>query len=226
MASGTRLHSIDVVRGESVKARRDEASEKTRATKKEEVAAFLASVHLGSLARQPRPGDVFRQPRYARAPATRRPLGLIPDRGGPPNPYTGFLPPIFPAATLLTSAFARSHLEEDLYGNAAPAGQAREHRRGDGGVTEDERGAYASKAYRHHPASGTEKVSRHLPSAASHPGNAEEEDTLAECKTRDNNEVGMVPQHNVTVPLHRQQRTKTVPQTGTKLLHNLDFRCE
>ena len=222
MASGTtRLHSIGIVRGESVKTRREDASEKTRETKKEEVAAFLASVRLGSLARQPRPGDVFRRPRYAPA-SSRRPLGLIPERDELSNPYARFLPPILPAAAALTSVLARSR-EEDVFGG----------NHGDGGVQEDDErrkngGTYGpptSEAYRHQSASATAKSSRHLPSAVSHAEEGEYADMLAECKYNVASEVGIVPQHSVTLPLvSRQRRTKAVPQTGTRLLHHPDFR--
>lgn len=210
MAATTKLPAIDCVqvspkRGDKSDGRTEEVSKK-EAKRKEEVAAFLASVRLGSLERQPRPGDVLRRSRYAR-PNASRPLGLIPDRGYMPT-YARLLPPVFPAVGLTSAVALPDH--ERLYdveyglgnGRASPAG------------------SYAT-AFRYiNP--GHEDVGQRAVSHAVNTATEDREyaDTLAKCKMQDymSSEVNVAQKYDVNVPLlNRHRRTKTVPETGTKL---------
>lgn len=171
--------------------------------KNEEVAAFLASVRLGSLERAPRPGDVFRTSRRA-PPANQRPLGLIPDRG---VSYSSLLPPILPTAGLTSSA-VREFQEPEI----------RSHN-----------GDNPYLTFRHSPVESTE---RHEPSAVSRVAitpvdDAEYADTLAKCKMKDYvaSEVNISQTYNVADTLiNRHRRTKTVPEAGTKLRQYVNSR--
>ena len=220
-AETTRLPIIDCAQvskqGESKKGggeeKNDAAPQERGSSKSEEVAAFLASVRLGSLERQPRPGDVYRRSYYA--PSSHpRPLGLIPDRGDALDGFSRLLglPPIFPTdrlqhvANAAGDAGSGGHIETDYTGT--------------------------SVVFRH-PAA--EENRRHLPSAVSHVTNTanttvagvddrEYADTLAKCKMQDYvaaSEINVVPKYSVNVSLmNRHRRTKPVPQTGMKLLHS------
>lgn len=208
----TRLPIVDCVRvskqGESAKKEDREINDATRAPKNEEVAAFLASVRLGSLERQPRPGDVFRRSRHA-PPSVHRPLGLIPDRGDPSNIYSGFLPPIFPE-TVFTSMLARTRLRdrEEAFDCALPWNQA---------AKEDSEGT--SVVFRH-------QAMGKIPSPASHghAANASTDGEYADTKMQDY--VAYVAQkQSVNAPfMNRHRRKKTVLQTGTRLLQYPDSR--
>lgn len=167
------------------------------ATRNEEVAAFLASLRLGSLERAPRPGDVYRPSRHAPA-GGQRPLGLIPDRGHTQEP---FFPPLYPALGVLAAQQSDEPYRNDM-------------RPYDGGATFRyiERDVYP----RHAPSA----VSR----TAVEDG--EYADTLAKCMMQDyvtTSEV-CVPQNfdaNPPAPYtNRHRRAKTVPEIGTKLLQN------
>lgn len=193
MATGTvRLPFVDCVRM-SKRAKEDDLEQNTTDEKAENVAAFLASVRLGSLERHPRPGDVFKKSRYA-PHSSQRPLGLIPDRGN--SEYSYFLPPIIPSAGLT------SVLDPSQSAQLAQIG-----------------GAFR------HPAAAIS--SRHAPSAVSHARTEDEEytDLLAKTKVEDYVTRSTVNVERVTVPfVQRQRRTKTVPESGTKLLRYAETR--
>ena len=95
----TRLPAINFIQpfkagDKPEKERSGDAAKRARARRREKTVAFLASVQLGSLQRQPRPGDVFRS-----APRSGpRPLGLLPERRcGEDERYAGyFFPPVWP----------------------------------------------------------------------------------------------------------------------------------
>ncbi len=86
MASAeTRLPAISVIpsRGESVERKEPETKDTTE-DKLTNASSFLARFRLGAVQKEPRPGDVYKQPQ--RRPCTTsaaqpRPLGLLPDRG-------------------------------------------------------------------------------------------------------------------------------------------------
>lgn len=192
MATGTvRLPFVDCVRV-SKRAKEDDLEQNTTDEKAENVAAFLASVHLGSLERHPRPGDVFKKSRYA-PHSSQRPLGLIPDRGN--SEYSYFLPPIIPSAGLTS-------VPDPL---------------------QSAKLAQTGWAFRH-PAAA---ISRHVPSAVSHARMEDEEytDLLTKTKVEDYVTRSTVNVERVTVPfVQRQRRTKTVPESGTKLLRYAETR--
>ena len=169
--------------------------------KKEDVAAFLASVRLGSLERTQRPGDVFRPSRRA-PPGNQRPLGLVPDRG---VSYTNLLPPILPAAGLTSYVEYEHNQSRSQYGD----------------------NPYVT--FRLPPVDSTE---RQTPSAVSRVAittadDAEYADTLAKCKMKDYvaSEVNVAQTYDVTDPLmNRHRRTKTVPESGSKLRQYVNSR--
>ena len=188
---------------------------KAHVTKNEEVAAFLASVRLGSLQRQPRPGDVFRRSGYASS--VTRPLGLIPDRGG--SLPTGLLPPIYPVAGI-TSATAGGI---ERVGDVEEVGYY---------VQSLNRDAWERRTFRHPTDPTTGRFNRRAPSPSSRAAYAtaddmEYADTLAKCKMQDYvaSQVNVAQISSVIDPLlNRRRRTKTVPQTGSKLQRYADWR--
>ena len=218
-AETTRLPIIDCAQvskqSESKKGGGEEnaAPQERGSSKSEEVAAFLASVRLGSLERQPRPGDVYRRSYYAPSSHS-RPLGLIPDRGDALDGFSRILPPIFCSQQHVANAA----------GDAGSSGQKN--------IETDYTGT--SVVFRHPAAEGTEENHRHLPSAVSRVTNTanttvavydrEYADTLAKCKMQDYvaaSEINVAPKYSVNVSLmNRHRRTKPVPQTGMKLLHS------
>ena len=157
----------------------------------EEVAAFLASVRLGSLERAPRPGDVFRPARHAPAGGP-RPLGLIPARG---YVRDSFLPPLLLESTSVLAAQQRTDDDNDYVVRPYVGGTT---------FRFTERDTY----------------SRHAPSTAA-AEDREYADTLAQCKMPDyvTSEVWVPQKFDASVASpNRHRRAKTVPETGTKLL--------
>lgn len=189
MATETvRLPFVDCVRV-SKRAKGDDLEQNITDEKAENVAAFLASVRLGSLERHPRPGDVFKKSRYA-PHSSQRPLGLLPDRET--SSYSYFLPPIFPSAGLTSVPDPRKEC-----------------------LVSETGGTFR------HPAAAIS--SRHLPSAVSHSKDEEYSDMLAKTEVEDY--VSMVNVERVNVPfVNRHRRTKTVPESGTKLLQYAEAR--
>lgn len=203
-AETARLPTVDCVRvskrGSAVKEG-EELKQNEAAKREEEVAAFLASVRLGSLERHPRPGDVFRKSRFA-PHNHQRPLGLVPDRGTSANAYY-FLPPIFPSAGLTADVEPRGDRVPLNFENSG-----------------------GNSAFRH---PGAAKSSRHVPSAVSYARTEDGEyaDTLAKCKMEDYT----VPQSMANVEksvaaslINRHRPAKTVAESGTKLLRYVDAR--
>ena len=188
----TRLPAVDCVR---VTRKRDKDGDvgtntERSAARNDEVTAFLASIRIGSLLRAPRPGDVFNPSRHAPAGGP-RPLGLIPDRG---RAQETFLPPLFPSLALTSVARENENDYDYTY----------DLRKDDGGAA----------LYRH---TERESYSRHAPSAAD---DGEYADTLALVKMQEyvTREVCVSQKFDASQLRHR--RTKTVPETGTKLLQN------
>ena len=170
-------------------------SSRSGATRNEEVAAFLASVRLGSLERAPRPGDVFRPSRHG-ITGGQRPLGLIPGRR---QVHGTFLPPLYPAFGGVMAAQQTEEADDrDL------------RRYDDGGATFRfmERDGYSRRA----PSAAVSRTAME---------DGEYTDTLAKCKMQDyitTSEVYVPQKFDANAPYtNRHRRSKTVPETGTKL---------
>ena len=168
----TRLPVINFIRpfnasDKSVKEKSGTAAKRACARRREKTAAFLASVQLGSLQRQPQPGDVFR---YAPR-AGPRPLGLLPERRYEDERYGGFfLPPVWPR--YLTTTMAEQEAESSQSGR--PDYNSDRQNAVDANLPN-------SSSFRHRPP-------RHLTTAypdveASNDG--EYTDTLAQCRTQE-----------------------------------------
>ena len=177
-------------RGENVTGEETDPS-RSGATRNEEVAAFLASVRLGSLQRAPRPGDVFRPSRHTSS-GGQRPLGLIPDRG---HVQGTFLPPLFPVYGVLA---AQQREESD----------DRDVRRYDGESTFRfmERDAHPRRA----PSRTAVEVDGEYADTLA-------KCTMQDYVT--SSEVYVQQKIDANAPsTNRHRRSKTVPKTGTKLL--------
>lgn len=174
-----------------------EEEKRDEADRQDEVAAFLASVRLGSLQRAPRPGDVFRPSRKAPAGCP-RPLGLLPNRG---YDRESFLPPL---SLSLNSVLAAQPTNARSYDDEYDV-----QRRYDG------TGAFRYTERDAHP---RRTVSR------AQLADGEYEDTLAKCKMQEyvsgDNSVPQKPDASPPSPTQRHRRTKTVPETATKLLQS------
>lgn len=206
-AEAARLPAINCVQvskeGTRKKAERDDVekddvSGRLRALRREEATAFLASVKLGSLQRQPRPGDVFRRSRYAPHSGP-RPLGLLPERDREIDPYARLLFPPVRTSFLTATVTERGRREAIEFGR-----QGYNDRQEHGTEVSSSDSLHSFR----HPA-GPDTRRRLQPATAD---DREYADTLAKCKMQDYvaSEVNVVPHRSL--PQKTNQRTKPIPQ--------------
>ena len=206
----TRLPAINCVQVSKEGTRKKEEGDdvgkdgRLRALRREQATAFLAGVSLGSLQRQPRPGDVFRRSRYA--PHTGpRPLGLLPERGHEIDFYDRLLfPPI--RTSFLTAGLPERGRREAIK-SERPDGNGRQHAAEVSSSDSDSLHSFR------HPA--VPDMRRRMPLATA--DDREYADTLAKCKMQDYvaSEVNVVPHRSFGQ--RAGQRTKTFPQLAPKV---------
>ena len=207
----TQLPAINCVQiskeGTRKKEERDDVEKdgRLRALRREEATAFIAGVRLGSLQRQPRPGEVFRRSRYA--PRTGpRPLGLLPERERELDPHARLLfPPV--RTSFLTAILTERERKAIEFGR--PDDNGRQQHAAEASSSESD----SLFGFRH-PANQDTHTRRPLPPTTA--DDREYADTLAKCKMHDYvaSEVNIVPHRSL--PQRANQRTKTLPQLAPK----------